>query len=53
MKKVSQKVRFTTNLDKDLLYKMKVYSAKHQINLNDIIEKHFISLLEKSFKDIK
>lgn len=42
-----EKVRFTTNLDKELLYKIKVYAAKENKFLNEIIEEHFIYLLEQ------
>lgn len=46
-----EKVRFTTNLDKELLYKIKIYAVKENKFLNEIIEEHFAYLLEEQKKE--
>ena len=43
-----KRVKFTTNLNEDLLKQIKVYAIQNNVNVNDIIEQLFFRMLEKS-----
>lgn len=44
---MNNKVRFTTNLDSELLRKIKIYAVVQGKNLNDLIEENFRELIKK------
>ena len=43
-----KRVKFTTNLNEELLKQIKVYAIQNNVNVNDIIEQLFFRMLEKT-----